>query len=100
MSKSLKVILIISTLDTNNSHIKFIWKCLSLIFEIIRNLIQFFWNFKININDVIEFVFWDEFSPFCKNKSGHQHQQNILIFFTFKKNDIIVQWNVGLIAKI
>jgi hypothetical protein len=42
----------------NNSNIKFIWNFLILIFKIIINHIQFFWKFKLNINDVIEFFLW------------------------------------------
>jgi hypothetical protein len=42
MSKNLKVIIIIPTLNMNNFNIKFIWKHLISIFEIIINLIQFF----------------------------------------------------------
>jgi hypothetical protein len=42
----------------NNSKIKFIWKILCLIFEIIINITQFIWNFKINSNDVTKFFLW------------------------------------------
>jgi len=66
MSKSLKVIVIIPTLNTNNFNIKFVWKILRIIFEIIINLLQFFWEFKISINDVIEFFFVMNFHLFAK----------------------------------
>jgi hypothetical protein len=42
----------------NNSNIKFLWNFFILIFRIIINRIQFFWKFKININDVTEFFLW------------------------------------------
>jgi len=47
------------------------------------NLIYYFLNFQININDVTKAFFCGEFPPFCKHKKGHQHQQNI---FLIKKN--------------
>ncbi len=45
------------------------------------NFIQFFSNFKININDVTKGFFNGEFSPFFKHKKGNQHEQRIFLIF-------------------
>jgi len=79
MNEVLKISLIIPTLNTLKNKTLDLFEFLKFNLWDHLNLIHFFWDFKININDVIE-DFCGEFPPFCEHGKGHRHQQKIKIF--------------------